>query len=49
MGVDVKTSDPSDAIFSYKYSGIVNVTPGVGAVLTGHASAKTTPFGDCRE
>merc|ERR1711977_336872 len=39
--------DKSDAIFSYKYSGIVNVTPGVGAVLTGHASAKTTPFGDC--
>lgn len=41
--------DKSGAVFRYKYSGIVHVTPEIGAVLTGDASAKTTPFGDCRE
>ncbi|KAK0104521.1 hypothetical protein ONS95_004810 [Cadophora gregata] len=46
LDVNSVMKDKSGAFISYKYSGIINVTPGVGAVLTGDASAKTTPFGD---
>jgi len=38
--------DESGAIISFKYNGIINVTPGVAAVLGGKADAETTPFGD---
>lgn len=41
--------DKSGAIIAFKYSGIINVTPGVAAVLGGDAAAKTTPFGDACE
>jgi hypothetical protein len=38
--------DKSGALISYKYSGIINITPGVAAVLGGNPDAKTTEFGD---
>jgi len=38
--------DESGAIISFKYSGVINVTPGVAAVLGGSPDAKTTDFGD---
>ncbi|PBP22097.1 hypothetical protein BUE80_DR007090 [Diplocarpon rosae] len=41
--------DQSGAFISYKYSGIVKVTPEIGAVLAGDPSAKTTSFGDVCE
>lgn len=41
--------DESDAVISYKYSGIINLTPGVIAVLSKSEDAKTTAFGDACE
>jgi hypothetical protein len=41
--------DKSGAIISYKYSGIIELTPGSAAVLTGNKDAKTTDFGDARK
>ena len=41
--------DESDAAISYKYSGIINLTPGVIAVLGRSKDAKTTEFGDACE
>jgi len=38
--------DKRGAVLGFKYSGIVNVTPGVAKVLGGAADAKTTEFGD---
>jgi hypothetical protein len=38
--------DKSGALISYKYSGIINITPGVAAILGGNPDAKTTEFGD---
>ncbi|KAK2626888.1 hypothetical protein QTJ16_004063 [Diplocarpon rosae] len=39
-------SDKSGAFISYKYSGIIKVTPEIGAVLAGDPLARTTSFGD---
>lgn len=41
--------DKSGAVISYKYSGIITLTPAIGAVLTGAADAKTTDFGNVGE
>jgi hypothetical protein len=41
--------DNSGAIISYKYSGIIQMSPGSTAVLTGSKDAKTTDFGDARK
>lgn len=41
--------DKSGAIIGFKYSGILNVTEGVAAVLGGSEDAKTTQFGDACE
>lgn len=49
LEVNSVLKDKSGAMISYKYSGIINVTPGVGAVLSGHPEAKTTEFGDACE
>ena len=38
--------DKSGAIISYKYSGIITLTPAIGAVLGGAADAKSTDFGN---
>lgn len=46
LDVNSILKDKSGAIISYKYSGVLNVTEGVGKVLSGSADAKTTPFGD---
>ncbi|KAG4442753.1 hypothetical protein IFR05_001770 [Cadophora sp. M221] len=46
LEVNSVLKDKSGAIIAFKYSGIINVTPGVAAVLGGDAAATTTPFGD---
>lgn len=46
LDVNSILKDKSGAVISFKYSGIINVTEGVAAVLSGHADAKTTEFGD---
>ncbi|KAG9235657.1 hypothetical protein BJ875DRAFT_440168 [Amylocarpus encephaloides] len=38
--------DKSGAIISYKYSGIITLSPEIGAVLGGSPDAKTTDFGN---
>jgi hypothetical protein len=38
--------DKTGAIIFYKYSGIITLTPEIGAVLSGAAEAKTTEFGN---
>jgi hypothetical protein len=38
--------DKSGAAISYKYSGIINITPAIQAILGGSPDAKTTDFGD---
>ncbi len=45
----IAAADKSGTILSFKYSGIIDITPGVGAVLSGDPSAKTTPFGNACE
>jgi DNA transposition AAA+ family ATPase len=39
-------NDKSGAIIGYKYSGIITMTPAIGAVLAGADDAKTTEFGN---
>lgn len=48
MRLDVNSilKDKNGGIISYKYSGIIQVTPGVAAVLGGKEGAKSTDFGD---
>jgi len=46
LDVNSVLKDKSSSTISYKYSGILNLTPGVKAILTGHPDAKTTDFGD---
>lgn len=46
LDVSSVLTDKSGAIISFKYSGIINVTTGVAAVLGGSKDAKTTEFGD---
>ena len=41
--------DKSGAVISYKYSGIITLTPAIAAVLGGAADAKTTDFGNVGE
>lgn len=48
LDVNSFAKDKSGAVITYKYSGVVNVTPGNAAVLGGSADAQTTPFGDTR-
>jgi len=49
LDVNSVLKDKSGAIISYKYSGIIELTPGSAAVLTGNKDAKTTDFGDARK
>jgi hypothetical protein len=46
LDVNSILKDQSGAIISYKYSGIIRVTPGVAAVLGGKEGAESTDFGD---
>ncbi|KAH7330296.1 hypothetical protein BKA65DRAFT_554284 [Rhexocercosporidium sp. MPI-PUGE-AT-0058] len=46
LEVNSVLKDKSGAIIAFKYSGIVNVTSGIAAVLDGDTNAKTTPFGN---
>jgi len=46
LDVNSVLKDKSGAIISYRYSGVIEVTPGVAAVLGGQEGAKTTEFGD---
>lgn len=39
-------NDNSGGVISYMYSGVINMTAGVAAVLGGSPDAKTTEFGD---
>ncbi|CAG8982758.1 hypothetical protein HYALB_00001039 [Hymenoscyphus albidus] len=45
LDVNSIAKDKSGAMISYKYTGIVTITPEIGAVLTGSPDAKTTSFG----
>ena len=38
--------DKSGALLYMHYTGIVEITPGVGAILSGSPDAKTTDFGN---
>lgn len=38
--------DKSGGYIGYKYSGIITLTPEIGAVLTDKPEAKTTDFGN---
>jgi len=49
LEVNSVLKDKSGAVISYKYSGILNLSPGVAAVLGGGSDAKTTGFGDASE
>lgn len=49
LDVNSILKDKSGAVISYKYSGIIRVTPEVGAVLGGAKEAMTTKFGDACE
>ena len=46
LDVNSVLKDKSGAIISYKYSGIITLTPEIGAVLGGTPDAKTTDFGN---
>ncbi|TVY51022.1 hypothetical protein LCER1_G005693 [Lachnellula cervina] len=46
LDVNSILKDKSGAVISYKYSGIITVTPAIGAVLAGAADAKSTDFGN---
>jgi hypothetical protein len=46
LEVNSIVKDKSGAVINYKYTGILNVTPEVGAILSGSTDAKTTEFGD---
>ncbi|TVY28108.1 hypothetical protein LHYA1_G002730 [Lachnellula hyalina] len=46
LDVNSVLKDKSGAVISYKYSGVMTLTPAIGAVLQGAADAKSTDFGD---
>ncbi len=43
--VMVQKADPA-AFLKYSYTGIITLTPAIGAVLSGAPGAATTPFGN---
>jgi hypothetical protein len=49
LEVNSVLKDRTGALLTYKYSGVVTVTPGVAAVFAGTEDAKTTEFGDACE
>jgi len=46
LDVNSVLKDKSGAVISYRYSGVIALTPGSGLVLSGSPDAKTTEFGD---
>jgi len=46
LDVNSVLKDKSGAVISYKYSGIITLTPAIGAVLGGATDAKSTDFGN---
>lgn len=46
LDVNSVLKDVSGAILSFKYTGIINMTPGVAAIFGDSPDAATTPFGD---
>jgi len=48
MRLDVNSTlkDKTGAFIFYRYTGIITLTPAIGAVLSGAADAKSTEFGD---
>jgi len=46
LDVNSVLKDSSGAFISFKYTGIIDVTPGVAAVFGASPDAATTPFGN---
>jgi hypothetical protein len=46
LNVDSLLKDKSGALIKYSYTGVINMSAGSGAALSGHKDAKTTAFGD---
>jgi len=48
MRLDVRSQlkNKDGSLLSLYYTGVIEVTPAIGAVLSGSPDAKTTPFGD---
>jgi hypothetical protein len=46
LNVDSTLKDQSGGLIRCSYTGVMNLSPATGAVLTGHPDAKTTDYGD---